>query len=415
MDTSKEEEVEAKIFFNIVENGPISIYAASNKNIKKKHQNPPFTTTHRHFKRFESEHLITVYKKEKHQNKKFKYLYGPTSEGIEEFYFSEKGKPIRDIKLVFEKWGNNEKFFQDENGKELFTLNEFKNNPMQVLKYFKKLVEFNRKADDWKKVPEELEEDVGMMILGKKEPKYFLETILELYENIPAFRNELDQYFKNALKVYEFIKKIREEPHNPTYITQKLLLKYSPMMTPKDMKKIQHSNEPKFNFEYGPLTAKKKYIFLENKTLTELANDTYENLLDDYVMLVCKPDYSVINEQEIKFIMTHCADNFSKIGNALCFEEINRPELYDPELPLPKNDAIVVRVNPYSSHNGSIASQFYDNFEIFVPNMDEIAPENRREDEMGLGISDWIEKKIQEQRKLAEKRWKERREKLKNV
>jgi len=182
------------------------------------------------------------------------------------------------------------------------------------------------------------------------------------------------------------------------------------MMTPKDMKKIQHSNEPKFNIEYGPLTAKKKPISLENKTLTELAKDTHDNLLDDYVMEVSKPDYSVINEQEIKFIMIHCADNFSEIGNALCFDEIYHPEWYNPDLPAPKNDTIIVRMNPYSSHNGVIASQFYDNFEIFVPNMDEIAPENRREDEMGLGITDWIEKKIQEQRKLAEKRWKERRE-----
>jgi len=46
MDTSKEEETETKIFFNIVENGPISIYAASDK---KDRQNQPFTTVHRHF------------------------------------------------------------------------------------------------------------------------------------------------------------------------------------------------------------------------------------------------------------------------------------------------------------------------------------------------------------------------------
>jgi len=408
MDTPLEEEIEAKIFFNIVENGPISIYAASNK--KKDSQNPPFATVHRHFKNLESENLITIYKKEIHQNKKFKYLYGPTSEGIAEFYFSEKGKTIKDIKPAFEKWGNNKKFFQDENGIAIFSFNEFKNNPMQVLTYFKKWVEFIRKADDYKEIPEELDLEVGMMILGKKEPKYFLETILELYENIPAFRNELDQYFKNALKVYEFIKKMREEPHNPTYITQKLFLKYSPMMTPKNMKKIQHSNEPKFNIQYGPMSRNKKFIILENKTLTELAKDTHDNLLDDYVMEVSKPDYSEINEQEIKFIMMHCADNFSEIGNALCFEEIYHPEWYNPVIPAPKNDTIVVRINPYSSHKGSIASQFYDNFEIFVPNMDELAAENRREDEMVLGISDWIEKKIQGQQKLAEKRWKERRE-----
>jgi len=407
MDTLNQEEVEAKIFFNIVENGPISIYAASNK---KDRQNPPFATVHRHFKNLESDNLITIYKKLMHQNKKFKYLYGPTSEGVAEFYFSEKGKIIKDIKPVFEKWGNNEKFFQDENGIAVFGVNEFKKNSKQVLTYFKKWVEFIRKADDYKEIPEELDLDVGMMILGKKEPKYFLETILELYKNIPSFRNELDQYFKNTLKVYEFIKKMREEPNNPTYITQKLLLKYSPMMTLKDMKKIQRSNEPKFNIQYGPMSRNKKLIFLKNKTLTELANDTFDNLLDDYVMEVSKHDISVINEQEIKFIMMHCADNFSEIGNALCFEEIYHPEWYDPEMPPPKNDSIIVRMNPYSSHNGAIASQFYDNFEIFVPNMDELAPENRREDEMGLGISDWVKIKIQEQRKLAEKRWKERRE-----
>jgi len=204
MDTSKEDQVEAKIFFNIVENGPISIYTASNK---KEPQNPPFTTVHRHFKNLEADNLITIFEKVIHQNKKFKYLYGPTSEGIAEFYFSEKGKPIRDIKPVFEKWGNTEKFFQDENGLELFAFNEFKNNPMQVIKYFKKWVEFIRKANDYKEIPEELDLDVGMLILGKKEPKYFLETVLELYENIPAVRTELDQYFKNALNVYEFIQK----------------------------------------------------------------------------------------------------------------------------------------------------------------------------------------------------------------
>jgi len=60
MDTSNQEEIEAKIFLNIVENGPISIYAASNK---KDPQNPPFTTVHRHFKKFETEKLITISKK----------------------------------------------------------------------------------------------------------------------------------------------------------------------------------------------------------------------------------------------------------------------------------------------------------------------------------------------------------------
>jgi len=409
-----EEEIEAKIFFNIVENGPISIYAASNK--KKDSQNPPFATVHRYFKNLESENLITIYKKEMHQNKKFKYLYGPTSEGIAEFYFSEKGKIIKDIKLVFDKWGNNKKFFQDENGIAIFDFNEFKKNPMQVLTYFKKWVEFIGKADDYKEIPEELDLDVGMMILGKKEPKYFLETILDLYENIPAFRTELDQYFKNILNVYEFIQKIQKEPRNPTYITQKLLLKYSPMMTPKEMKKIQHSKEPKFNFEISSQTDFLKHFEFKNMTLTKLATTIFNKLLrHNYAMLVCKPDYSVINEEEIKFIMAHCANNFSKAGYTISFEELYRPEWYDPELPPPKNDTLAVMINPYSDHIGPIAAQFYDNFEIFVPNMDEITPEFKGIDDRELAFDDKIKDKIEEKRKLAEKNWKIRREILKKA
>jgi len=409
MDTSKEEEIEAKIFFNIVENDPISIYAASNK---KNKQNPPFTTVHRHFKRLESENLITIYKKEKHQNKKFKYLYGPTSEGIAEFYFSEKGKMIKDIKPVFERWGKDKKFFQDKNGTEIFNFNEFQNNPMQTLKYFKKWVEFIRKADGWKEVPEELDLDVGMMILGKNEPKYFFNTVLELYGNIPTFRAELDQYFKNSLSVYQFIQEIQKDPHNPINTTKKLLLKYSPMMTPKKLKKIQLSKEPKFVIEFVHPSNWKGSFVLKNITLTKLGKKIYDKLLiEHYQIYVSNPNYSddELNETEIKFIMAHCANNFSKAGYALSFDEFCHPEWYDPEQTLPENDTLSVMINPYSDHSGPMASQFYENFEIFVPNMDEIAPQTIGPAGLEPRI-DWdIENKIEEQRKLAEIRWKERR------
>ena len=412
MDTSMGEEIEAKIFFNIVENGPISIYAASNK--KKDSQNPPFATVHRYFKNLESENLITIYKKVKHQNKKFKYLYGPTSGGVAEFYFSEKGKIIKDIKPVFEKWGKNKKFFEDENGIEIFSFNEFKKNPMHVLTYFKKWVELITKAYDYTEIPEELELEVGMMILGKKEPQYFLDTMLELYENFPYFRNELDQYFKNSLSVHQFFQRIQKEPRNPTYITQKLLLKYFPMMTPKEMKKIQHSKEPKFNLEIGSQTDFLKHFKFKNTTLTKLATTIFDKLSrHNYAMLVCKPDYSVINEEEIKFIMAHCANNFSKAGYTISFEELYRPEWYDPERPPPKNDTLAVMINPYSDHSGPITAQFYENFEIFVPDMDKIAPEIRGANDWELAIDDKIEGRIEKERKLAEKRWKIRREEIK--
>ena len=243
MDTLNQDETEAKIFFNIVENGPISIYAASSKN-RKKSQNPPFTTVHRHFKNLESDNLITIFKKEMHQNKKFKYLYGPTSEGIAEFYFSEKGKMIKDIKPAFEKWGENKKFFLDENGIELFNFNEFQNEPGKILHYFKKWVEFIRKSEDYEEIPEDLDLGVGMMVLAHKDPKYYLKTVLELYGNLPKFKNELDYSFKNILYLYQFIQAVQKDPHNPITITNKLLLRYSPMMSPKEMKKIYPHKMP---------------------------------------------------------------------------------------------------------------------------------------------------------------------------
>jgi len=419
MDTSNEEDNETKIFFNIVENGPISIYAASNKKDK---QNPPFATVHRNFKKLEKYGLISIYKKEKHQNKKFKYFYGPTSEGIAEFYFSEKGKMIKDIKPVFEKWGKNKEFFQDENGIEIFNFNDFKNNPGQILKYFKKWVEFLKKADDWKEVPEELDPDVGMMILGKKEPKYFLDTILELYGNIPSFRTELDQTFKNLLSVTKFIQEIQKDPESPTYITKSLLLKYLPMMTPKEMKKIQRSKEPKFSFEFLPPWGSpwlSQAIQYKNTTLTKLAKNIFDILLLNYTINVCKPDYSEINEEEIKFIMAHCAENMSKSDptRALSFQVFYRPEWYDPELTPPENDTLSVMINPYSDFSGPIAEEFYDNFEIFVPNKKDVGPEilGTYAIEWGRGMDNKIQDIIEEKRKLAEKKWKERRENLKKA
>ena len=109
---------------------------------------------------------------------------------------------------------------------------------------------------------------------------------------------------------------------------------------------------------------------------------------------------------------SHCANNLSKAGYAISFEELYRPEWYDPELTPPENDTLTVMINPYSDHSGPIAEQFYENFEIFVPNMDEIAPEIRGVDDWELAIDDKIEAKIEEKRKLAEKRWKIRRNKI---
>jgi len=281
--------------------------------------------------------------------------------------------------------------------------------------YFKKWVEFLRKADSWKEVPEELELDVGMLILGKKEPKYFLETILELYGNIPTFRTGLDQYFKNLLSVYKFIQEIQKNPRNPTNITTRLLLKYSPMMTPKELKKIQLSKEPKFVIEFIHPSNWKGNFLLKNITLTKLAKKIYDKLLiEHYQIHVSNPNYSddELNETEIKFIMAHCANNFSKAGYALSFDEFCHPEWYDPEQTLPENDTLSVMINPYSDHSGPMASQFYENFEIFVPNMDEIAPEIRGPDDWDLAIDDKIKDKIEEKRKLAEKRWKIRRNKM---
>ncbi len=405
-----EEDIEAKIFQDIAENGPISVYAASDKKDRVK---PPYGTVHRHFKNLESENLITIYKKEMHQNKKYKYLYGPTLSGVAEFYFSEKGRMIKDIKPVFQKWRNSKKFIEDENGKEFFDFNEFQFAPQKHIEIYKKWVEFVKKADDYKEIPEELELDVGMMILGKKEPKYFLETLLELYGNMPNFKREVDLYFQNLISVYQSIKKIQQDPVHPTNITARLLLKYWPMMSPKEMKKIQRSKEPKFNVEFFPHDNKKEIEF-KNTTLTELYHNTFDNLLKNYEMHVSKPDASKLSDSEIKYIMAYCAYNMAEVDYALSFEELYESEWYgdEPE-PKPQIDAFVVMLNPYSDHSGPITSQFYDNFEIFVPNMDEIAPEIRGVDDWHLGIDDdKIEAKIEEKRKLAEKRWKIRRNQM---
>jgi len=488
MDISKQEEVEAKIFQNIVKNGPISIYAASRK---KNPQNPPFSTVHRHFKKLEQEGMISIYKKEMHQNKKFKKLYGPTLYGVGGFYFSDKGIPKKNIEHVFEKWGNHEKFFKPPQGSDvIFKMDDYKKNPKKMIENYQKWIELNSLAlnEFNEDIPEELELEIGMMLLGRKDQKFFLERVGDLYNNVESYRTSMDSYFKNLLLMYRFMKEFKSFPNNPHNITKLLLMKYEPMLNPDELKKIQSKKEPKYDFELvdrnprnEKLSKSEKNTKINGKKISELEKKISNVLLHNFEIHL-KYDQKNDVENNLKYAMAYISNIIYNATTPTIKREVISltPHSLEYNLKLIKNansvdgykelikntagkviyryrndgpstlafhiinskngeEKLVAFIDPYSDEGGPETQKFYDNFELFVPNMDDSPSESSIEEDLREDLRDdldaedrrdiqWyvddrFEEKYDEvfeewfdgERVEAEKRWKIRRENLGKV
>jgi len=201
-------DIEDEIYKKMVNEGPISVYASSHLKDPKNHS---FSTVHRYFKKWENEKNIIIYKKEKHPSGNSKKLYGPTVLGLWSFYFSENGTPDKEFDSVFDKWVKEKKFFDTAIGAYSFDYNEYQKNPNQFKKFFKKQIKLYSLAflEYEKGIPIEMQINVGMEILVKKDPESFLNMAQDLYNNHQGFRNDIDQYYENLFVLCGILKNIK--------------------------------------------------------------------------------------------------------------------------------------------------------------------------------------------------------------
>ena len=420
-------DIESTVFEAIAEKGPISVYEASDK---KDPNNPSFASVHRHFKNLEEEKLITIYAEGLSKNGRPKKLYGPTFEGIIEFYFDDEGIPDQELGSVFKKWAKQKKFFESEQGPvKTFDYDDYKKNPDKVFEVFKKLVKFYKKSllESEKPIPDEMKIHVGMLIYSMKNQKEYLETIEYLYKESKAFRAGLDLSAWQTSLFQTTLNKFKTLPTSPHKTTKILLKGFEPMLTQAELDKIRFTeDEPKFDVTYKHIQGKETMwgppvIEFKDVTLTELANNTYDYIEEDYEMWINDAGLDIIDVKNMKYAMVHCADNFQGDAIALAFN-------IESQGTSGKIKKLAVKFDPYSDVSGPIAQEFYDNFEIFVPNMENspntepVIIESHKEKhgifeintdiEFPAAEEEVIEKHINLERKKAEKRWKEHKEKI---
>ena len=191
MEVSQSERLDLEIFDLILTKGPITVYLAS------KESEISLTTIHRHFKQMEKNQTIKIYREEPHPSGNPKKLYGPTVNGI--LKASSDFEEIRKkFDAIFEKWLNEKPFVKEIIDGFGFNDDFIKQNPQEIIKNCKKYMRFFIDAYELANDDEVLDEnilDVGFLLLGKKNPKEYYERIKELYETIPSFPKQFNEFF----------------------------------------------------------------------------------------------------------------------------------------------------------------------------------------------------------------------------
>ncbi len=199
MDMSTHEKTQIVLFKTILEEGPLTLYAANTKS------SSPIGTIHRHFKQMIESRWIKIYESLEDKSRR-KIPYGPTLLGIIHFYRLDKTIQSR-LEHHFLRWIRFEDFTSELND-EGFDSKNLKNSKELFRKYvyyFAGVEDQIKSLREPQTVPRELLLYIGEFLLVRK-PEY-MKIWEELYKKMPVIRKNVDGYMESTIEFYNTLKK----------------------------------------------------------------------------------------------------------------------------------------------------------------------------------------------------------------
>jgi len=199
MDMSTHEKTQIGLFKTILEEGPLTLYAANAKS------SSPIGTIHRHFKQMIESRWIKIYESLEDKSRR-KIPYGPTLLGIIHFYRLDKTIQSR-LEHHFLRWIRFEDFTSELND-EGFDSKNLKNSKELFRKYVYYFAGVEDQIESLREpqtVPRELLLYIGEFLLVRK-PEY-MKIWEELYKKMPVIRKNVDGYMESTIEFYNTLKK----------------------------------------------------------------------------------------------------------------------------------------------------------------------------------------------------------------
>lgn len=203
MDMSTHEKTQVSLFTTILEEGPLTLYAANAK------ASSPIGTIHRHFKEMEGAGWIKAYSGLNDTRRKIHY--GPTLLGVIHFYSLDTRIQER-LERYFLKWIGFGDFVL-ELEEEGFDVSDSASRELKSL--FKKYVQYFAGVEGQimllrqpEKIPREILLYIGEFLLVRK-PEY-MRIWEELYKRMPVIRKNVDEYMETTLSSYNRLRGLQD-------------------------------------------------------------------------------------------------------------------------------------------------------------------------------------------------------------
>lgn len=197
MDMSTHEKTQISLFRTILEEGPLTLYAANSKSAS------PIGTIHRHFRQMIENRWIKVYHSLEDKSRR-KISYGPTLLGIIHFYRLDKAIQSR-LEHHFLRWIQFDDFAAELYDEGFESLKNSKELFRKYVYYFAGVEDQIEMLREPQTVPRELLLYVGEFLLVRR-PEY-MKIWEELYKKMPVIRKNVDGYMKSTIAFYNTLKK----------------------------------------------------------------------------------------------------------------------------------------------------------------------------------------------------------------
>ncbi len=198
MDRSTHEKTQNSLFRAILEEGPLTLYAANARSAS------PIGTIHRHFKQMIKNKWLKVYSSQDKSRRKIPY--GPTLLGLIHFYRMDRAIQTR-LEHHFLRWIRFDDFISELKDEE-FDLENLKNSKDLFRKYIHYFAGVEDEIESLKEphtVPREILLYIGEFLLVRK-PEY-MKIWEELYGRMPIIRKNVDGYMESTKEFYDKLKK----------------------------------------------------------------------------------------------------------------------------------------------------------------------------------------------------------------
>jgi len=199
MDMSAHEKTQTSLFKTILEEGPLTLYAANSKSAS------PIGTIHRHFKQMIENRWIKKYESLDDKSRR-KIPYGPTLLGIIHFYRLDKAIQAR-LEHHFLRWIRFDDFVVelDDEGFDSKNLKNSKELFRKYVYYFAGVEDQIETLREPQNVPRELLLYIGEFLLVRR-PEY-MKIWEDLYKKMPVIRKNVDGYMESTIEFYNTLKK----------------------------------------------------------------------------------------------------------------------------------------------------------------------------------------------------------------